>query len=264
MTPVRFQRPPVTEVVFSVSFTLPQPLKMAHFGLFWDRIRTDFPRIEDNPPLPGMIQSSDGMNMAQIDLMLLPPLRRVWFLDKEGRDVVQVQDDRFIFNWKRNPSDPGYPGFDEVNSRFERHLHTFLSFLSSEGLGTPSYTYLELIYVNHLDPSNGLGHLGAAAVLVDHRRDTTHERFLPEPVALNWLTQYAFPDGTGMLQVHARTGSQVGGTAAMRLDVAARGAPAITTEDERRNWFQVAHEWTTRGFTDVVVATLQDEGWGRE
>ncbi len=264
MTHVKFRQPPVTEVVFSVSFTLDRPLKMAHFGLFWERIRAEFPRIEDNPPLPGVIQpSSDPMATQQIEFMLLPPLRRVWFLDKEGRDVIQIQDDRFIFNWKRNPSDPGYPGFDEVNRRFEQHLGAFTRFLSDEGFGTPNYTFLELIYVNHLDHSNGLGHLQAGNVLVDHQRDTTRERFLPEPAAFNWLTQYAVTGGMGMLQVHAQTVAQVGGTPAMRLDVAARGAPATPAEDERLRWFQVAHEWATQGFTDTVVASLLDERWGR-
>lgn len=265
MTLIRFRQPPVTEVVFVVSFTMPQPLKMAHFGLFWERIRMEFPRVEDNPPLPGIVPSPmDAPPMQQVELSFLPPLRRVWFLDREGRDVIQIQDDRFIFNWKRNPSDTGYPGFVEVNRRFEQHLGAFIRFLSEEGLGTPTYTFLELIYVNHVDASNGLGQLPATAILVDHKRDTSRERFLPEPVGLNWITQYALPGGRSVLHVHAQTVPRAGTSPMMRVDVAARGTAATATEQSRLEWFQTAHEWATRGFADAVVATLQDEVWGRE
>ena len=47
-----FDRPPVTEVAIGVQFGTIQELRQPHFGLFWSRIRADYPQVQDQPPLP--------------------------------------------------------------------------------------------------------------------------------------------------------------------------------------------------------------------
>jgi uncharacterized protein (TIGR04255 family) len=50
-TPVKFDRPPVAEVACGILFGTTVPLRAAHIGLYWQRIRDEFPRIEEAPPL---------------------------------------------------------------------------------------------------------------------------------------------------------------------------------------------------------------------
>ena len=262
---LQFDYPPVIEVVFSVAFALRQPFKSAHFGVFWQRIRNQFPRMEDNPPLPPtLIPQADGTTTAQFAFMSVPPLRRVWFLDNEGRDIIQVQDDRFIFNWKRNPTDVGYPGYDEISSRFESHWKTFKQFLSEEDIEIVSLNLLELVYVNDIDHSNGLaGEITLHNLFIDHVRVDQPNRFLPEAIAFNWGTTYTMPEGSGALTVIAQAPAEPGRKGSVRVDMVARGVPQDLTESSRLAWYNLAHEWLTKGFGDVLQRNIQDVNWRR-
>lgn len=44
--PVKFDRPPVVEVVCGILFSTERLFRTAHVGLFWDKVRSEFPRIE--------------------------------------------------------------------------------------------------------------------------------------------------------------------------------------------------------------------------
>jgi uncharacterized protein (TIGR04255 family) len=256
----------VSEIVFAVSFTLATPLKSPHFGLFWARIREDFPRMEDQPPLPPLapLTQPDRNLVANVEFMSMPPLRRVWFLDKEGRDIIQIQDDRFIFNWKQNANDDGYPGYDEIVRRFRVHFDEFLTFLEEEHLGEPKFTNLELIYVNVIDEKNGLERNSPSAILSDHVRDASRPRFLPEPIQYAWASTYPLPDGAGILHMAAQAQAQPASPPTLRIDLAARGLPVDPSEVGRQAWFDLAHEWATKGFVDVTLLDIQEGQWGRE
>src|SRR4051812_35023213 len=101
--PVKFDAPPVAEVVCGVLFNILPGFKTYHVGLFWEKVRKDFPRVEEAPPLNSVIEKTAGDNRPSLDLELsgVPPLRRTWFVDTEGTHLIQLQQDRFLFNWKR-------------------------------------------------------------------------------------------------------------------------------------------------------------------
>jgi hypothetical protein len=58
----------------------------------------------------------DGTNLA-----LKAPLPRSWFRSADGHGLIQLQRDRFVYNWKREtPEDGPYPSYDVVVVEFER------------------------------------------------------------------------------------------------------------------------------------------------
>jgi hypothetical protein len=260
---VVFKQPPITEVVFSAGFRLERPLATAYIGRYWERIKDNFPQTQDAAPLPSIATPHfvEGVPQLQVQFAMsdLPPVRRVWFVSPEGRDLIQIQDDRFVFNWRRNEADVAYPGYDNVFARFEEQLEGFVKFLSDEELGSPAYTLLELTYVNQMNNMNGLTHVGFTSAQVDHRRDGGRERFLPMPLATNSGDVYALPGQAGSLQIQFQ-----GAPSGARLDITARGAPRSSGLDGLRAWFAVAHEWAVRGFVDVTATEFHEEHWGRE
>ena len=62
-TPVKFDRPPVVEVACGILFGTTVPLRAAHIGLYWQRIRNEFPRIEEAPPLSPVIETQAGVGI---------------------------------------------------------------------------------------------------------------------------------------------------------------------------------------------------------
>ena len=264
---VSYDRPPVVEVVCGILFQTPEPLRGTHVGLYGQRIRDTFPQVEEAPPLTPVIEfpgpGSSGVLQLGFGFGPLPPLRRTWFISEDGRNLIQVQEDRFVFNWKKAAEDDAYPRYDTVIERFNQHLAGFLEFLTAENVGIPAYRQFELIYVNHIPLGAAEVEVSESRALVDHVRDTSRSRFLSEPEGVNWVSIYSLPNNEGRLYAAAQSARAPDGRRILRLDMTARGIPADPTEVGRQAWFDQAHEWITHGFADLTANDIQEKVWRR-
>ncbi|GJI89402.1 TIGR04255 family protein [Duganella hordei] len=258
--PVKFEKPPVVEVVFGVLFASQDMLKAAHVGAFWQQVKDKYPRTEDAPPVPTIVEEPPGA----VEWDFLPPLRRTWLLSEDGRKLLQVQQDRFLFNWKRTLADDLYPSYEVNLAEFEAALAIFEDFLKSTGIPTPGYRQFELTYVNHITSQNGLDLVGIDGVLVDHIRNSQGPRFLPDAESFNWTTSYPLDKNYGRLHISAQVASVPESSKMVRLDITASGISDDISAEGRRRWFDLAHEWITHGFADVTAATLQQQAWGKK
>jgi uncharacterized protein (TIGR04255 family) len=265
---VKYENPPVVEVTCGVLFKTPQPIHSAHIGLFWQLINKDFPRIEEAAPLPSFMEASASLgNIPQMSVAFglspMPPLRRTWFIDKDGQNLIQIQSDRLIFNWK-SIGKP-YKSYDVVIKAFEEYLLKFEAFLKDSKIGMPTYQQLELAYVNHITLGTPVGKrmVTEENIFVDHIRNESFERFLPIPEAINWTSIYSLPEGVGRIYSHARSVYSNEGKRILRLDLTARGYPADVSKMDRRAWFDLAHEWITQGFADFTDKEVQTTIWKR-
>ncbi len=57
----------------------------------------------------------------------------MWFLNGNGTRLVQIQRDRFAFNWRKTDADEKYPRYNQVRSGFSQNLEVFTQFLEEEG-----------------------------------------------------------------------------------------------------------------------------------
>lgn len=86
----------------------------------------------------------------------VPTLPRVWFINRAGTEVIQVQHDRFIKNWRKSAEDDPYPHYEPViRPAFERDFSRFESFLAEQKLGDIRPTQCEVTYVNHIVSGEG-------------------------------------------------------------------------------------------------------------
>ena len=265
---VSFERPPVVEVACSILFATTQPLRGAHIGLYRQKISDAFPRFEEAPPLPPVIEAQEpGTGAVRLaygfGFGLVPPLRRSWFISEDGRNLIQLQEDRFVFNWKKAGDDDTYPRYDTVIEQFNRYLSGFVEFLVEQGLGSPVYRQFELIYVNQIPLGAAEIEVSESRVLVDHVRDASRSRFLAEPEGVNWVSSYSLPNNEGRLYAAAQSARAPDGRRILRLDMTARGIPSGATEAGRPAWFDQAHNWITRGFADLTAKDVQEKVWRR-
>lgn len=263
--PVKFTRPPVYEVACGVYFSGQKPLLTAHVGAYWQRIRKEFPNVEDAAPLQGVVEQPGVGPVIDFQISHLPQLRRAWFLSPNGSNLIQLQQDRFLFNWKRASDTDSYPSYAVVIEQFEQHLADFLTFCREVGVGELTFRQFELAYVNGISRANGLDVTGTSGLLVDHMRAVRSDRFLPEPENFIWTTGYQLPEGRGRLHVTAQTAlNAVTQEPLVRLDMIARGITPDSSEAGRRSWFDLAHAWITHGFADVTSPSLHAEShWQR-
>ena len=153
-----FRKPPLHEVALSVQFESIPALTSAHIGLFWQDIRDRFPHAEDQIPLPGLAIERVGSrpHQLQLEISQAPPHTRFWFMDADRRELVQIQRDRFIRNWRKTGEGDVYPRYEEhIRPRFCEDFNRFLKFVQTQGLGLVRPVQCEVAYFNHIrtDPS---------------------------------------------------------------------------------------------------------------
>ena len=59
MALVDFESPPVVETVLGVEFAPIRGWAVPHFGLYWNEVRSEFPRFDVHAPLPSQIERFD-------------------------------------------------------------------------------------------------------------------------------------------------------------------------------------------------------------
>src|SRR6266850_6255748 len=96
-----YENPPVTEVVCGVLFKTLDGFRIPHFGLFWERCKTDYPSCQEVAPLMPLIERFGEEGTEEIQAFNDLPLPRVWFLNNQDTGIIQLQRDRFYITGRR-------------------------------------------------------------------------------------------------------------------------------------------------------------------
>jgi uncharacterized protein (TIGR04255 family) len=155
-----FDNPPIVETVLSTQFDTLAAMHSVHFGLFWQRVREEFPNAEEHTPLPPIVEQPGDAAPLAVHLRFDPQeklsLPRLWLLNKSGSEIMQIQNDRFIKNWRKGPANADYPHYTPVlKPAFERHFQEFGTFAAEQALGPIKITQCEVTYVSHIVSGEG-------------------------------------------------------------------------------------------------------------
>jgi uncharacterized protein (TIGR04255 family) len=155
-----FDNPPLVETVLSAQFDKLAGMRSVHFGLFWQRVRDEFPNAEEHAPLPPVFEQPGDVAPQAVQLRFDPQetlsLPRLWLLNKGGSEIMQIQNDRFIKNWRKGPANADYPHYTPVlKPAFERDFKEFSSFAAEQDLGPIKITQCEVTYVSHIVSGEG-------------------------------------------------------------------------------------------------------------
>jgi uncharacterized protein (TIGR04255 family) len=196
-----FESPPLTEVALSVQFEPLEKLRTAQVGALWTVFRAQFPRTEDHNPLAPVFERF-GMpttSAAEVRLEMLetPPLPRVWFLNPEGTELIQVQQDRFIHNWRKVGQGDTYPRYEHVRDKFESEMTTFQDVLAREQIGRVVANQCEVTYVNHIVAGDGWQTHSQLANVVTVFRTAYIDDKLQEPEDAGLSVRYVLKDVKG-------------------------------------------------------------------
>lgn len=153
-----FASPPVVETVLSVQFEKLSAMRSVHFGLFWNSVRERFPATEDRPSINPIIETRELPQTGQVHFEVQDSLslNRLWVLNEAGTEMVQVQNDRFIKNWRQGAEKCEYPRYEPVlKPAFERDFKIFQAFIADQQLGETKIDQCEVTYVNHIVAGDG-------------------------------------------------------------------------------------------------------------
>ena len=147
-----YEHAPLREVAISVQFAPLSNLSIPMYGLLWQHYSGRFPHIEEHPPLDPQIERFGVIGKPKaprVEFMTRPPLPRVWFVDDTRRELIQIQHDRFIRNWRKVDDDDKYPRYEpNLRPKFLEDYQDFVNFVESNKIGSVVPNQCEVNYVN--------------------------------------------------------------------------------------------------------------------
>lgn len=254
-----FGKPPVVETVLSVQFDSLARVRTAHFGLYWAQIRERFPQTEERGELPPAIELLEAQSVSRVGIQFealeAPPSPRFWFVNSNGTELIQVQRDRFIKNWRKTGDGLQYPRYESVREGFDRDFAGFRDFVSRNELGEVRVNQCEITYINHIISGAGwTKHTDISKVLNIWRQPETS---FPGP-AQDLAFRARFPildqNGTFVGRLHVGLQSVLHlpeGTPMLLLELTARGQLGGGMD-----FFDLGREWIVRSFKEITTPDM--------
>ena len=129
----RFHEPAHQRIGALDQFASLSNLKSVHIGLFWERIRGQYPNVSEQAALASTFETFGGTRefanpSFRFEALLTPPLPRYWFEHPDRPDLLQLQQDRIIRNWRQDQeSSRIYPRYEAVRDSFKDEVLDFKS-----------------------------------------------------------------------------------------------------------------------------------------
>lgn len=263
-----FAQPPVDETALSVQFAPIPGFSIPHFGLYWARVRNEYPRFELQQPIQNVTEQFGSnlpfSNQLGIAFLQLPDIR-CWFLDPNGNRLIQVQRDRLVHNWRKVTGTETYPRYPELRESLQKEWWRFCDFLKDEKLERPKINQCEVTYVNNIEYGKGWKDYGELdKVIAALATPKLRGRFLPDPERTSMQVTYCLEEYAGRLYVsfipviRSRDGKEV-----LQMTLTARGAPKSSSEEDVFDWLDLGRKWIVRGFADFTTAEMHNI-WGKQ
>ncbi|MGB2806226.1 MAG: TIGR04255 family protein [Sedimentisphaerales bacterium] len=250
-----YDNPPVTEVVIGVQFKALEAFTAVHPGLYWQRIRNNYPKFSAKPPLGTTFEffSGDKLPTFKPKDSQIPPIPRCWLLDDSENRLIQIQSERFLHNWKKVTGEEDYPRFNNICKDFKTLWIDFIDFSKDEGLGQVEPNQWEVTYVNYIFENMGWASMNDLCHLFPSWSGKSSEGYLPIPENIVINTTYAFPEQLGRLHITLEPSYKMPDSIKLlRLNLTARGRLESSDIETLMTSLEQGHEWIVRGFTDFT------------
>ena len=254
---IAFENPPVNEVVVSTYFNPPlSDFRNEHIGLFWGRIKDEFPEVSQQIPV------GIGPEIVADELSSMP---RYWFIADNHINLIQIQRNAFMFNWRRRDED--YPRFDDyIKPTFDKYYGLFSEFIRSEiNTGKELAVDLcELTYINALEPCEfWRGPQDTKNVIPSFSIVRPGINVSHSP---GFNCNYAYEIAADLqLNIGIRAGakSEQPEVPVLIFEIKASGRLGRTSKSETDKWLERAHEAIIRCFAGMTSCNIQAGYWKR-
>jgi len=259
-----YHNPPINEVVFGIQFKQ-LDLKSPHVGFFWEKLtKEEYPEFKEMPTLPHIVEAFGSSNIQPLPFSVesfdSPPLPRLFFINRVKNHLIQIQQDRFLQNWRKLKNEDNYPRYDNLFPQFATSWELFNSFVKEQNLGTLEPDQYELTYVNHIPRGEAWKSLKDIENIFPEFQCKVGGRFFNEPEDVSWRKVFRLPDSKGRLHVLLRLAVSKELGQIIIFELTARGF----TPGNMNEWFDIAHEWIVKGFSDLTSSTIQTSIWKRK
>jgi uncharacterized protein (TIGR04255 family) len=265
-----FRAPPVAEVVVGVQFNSLEGFLSPHLGLVWERFKHDFPNIEERPPLAPTFETFGPQPQFFPAISMHIPfgadMPRVLFINKDRTQLLQVQKDRFLHNWRKVESGGDYPRFERMLEVFEQGFNTFAGAIAKENIGAIVPNQCEVSYINQILVPSGADLYSVFGKVFAQPAEKMILDDLGAPEDLRFLLRYVIRDDArtpiGRVIASAEPALRTDGVMIIQLTMTARGKPATSDMAGVVEFLERGRLHLIRAFVKLTSPKMQEE-WGR-
>ena len=149
-----FERPPVIEVSVGYLFAGLQSYNSLAVAKLHDVLRPRYPIVEEHAPLEPTFETfgpAEGSTTQIRFEMLERAVRpRFFFVADNQVDLIQIQNDRLHYNWRKTSAEAEYPRYPYIRERFSEAWAEVQKWATEQDLGQPAVTQCEVVYVNRI------------------------------------------------------------------------------------------------------------------
>jgi uncharacterized protein (TIGR04255 family) len=267
-----FERPPIDEVVLSVQFG-DVALRNVHIGLLWQRFKTEYPNVEEQAPIAPTFETFGALQAAppnSIQLLPFDQMARFWFVSEDQNELIQIQRDRLIHNWRLRRPEDKYPRYEILRTKFESEILKFDEFIEQEKLGSIQVNQCEVSYINVIGPvSSGDDPTKEIDRIFTVWREAYSDKYLKRSERARFNSAFLMQDTPdsppdGRLHVGVvpsiRTHDQA---PVLRVTLTARGKPRDESIAGAFHWLDKGRETVVRGFASITTKEMH-KIWGRK
>ncbi len=230
-----------------------------HYGLLLQEYRDDYPISELRPPL-GNLQVE--FSLGGTDFSGMPV--RCWFINGQRTELIQVQNDCFIRNWRKTEEHPNYLHYEFIRPRFLRDWQKFQAFLQKVKLPAPDVWQCEVSYINQFERGREWQDFNDLERLYPLWSSSAKTPLLSRTQMVTFAASYALPDDRGALQFVSQPGVRpADGAEIIQLTVTALGRPRSSDNSDVLVWLDFGRAAVVQGFTDFT-SRLAHEIWRKK
>ena len=263
----KFSKPPVVEVALSVQFEVPilaGPLLWRR----WSQIEGQFPHVQEVPPVLPVIERFDEPSRAggphvELRVSSAPLPARLWMMTSSKTELVQLQPDRFGYNWRKLSPKDDYPSYAAIRDKFAMQWTDFERFVGSNDLEPLAPVQCEVTYVNHIKGEGIWKYHGEVEKVIPSVTPRLTEGFLPAPESVRHSSNYVIPgsDGRPVGRLHVGIDpiylpEETEPTIKMQLT--GRTAPQDSNLKGILETLDLGHEWIVRAFATLTSSEMHD------
>ena len=244
----------VSEIVFTIQFPRISIATVLDMANFFELRKDKFPLLQQVPRLgpidPKMPELADPsqMQLGFTDASL----PRVWLISSDGMRVIQLQDDRLGFNWRRvdplDRSDP-YPGYVALKQEFADLYAEFSSWCENRFGAAPKPNAGDLSYTNAIPLQDEKGPKRISEILsfFSPRMKRQINGF-----QMGWMERLS-GKAPGYLTMQATVGALVTGPSVVVLNFVSR-VDLKDAGNDVSSWFDNAHNQTLELFSQALIS----------
>jgi uncharacterized protein (TIGR04255 family) len=265
-----FERPPINEVVLSIQFASLTGFRNIHVGILWQQFAQRYPSVEEYPPIPAAFETfgvpPPVAELPQFTFVTHSPMR-YWFITADGNELLQVQPDRLVHNWRQQKPDDEYPRYEPLRERFESEVLEVQKFLEQGKLGQIKVNQCEVTYINQIGPETieqPEEHLDKIFTIWANEYTGDYlDRFERAQFTASYLIRG--PEGEPVGRLHAAAQPAVRRSTSARVlqfTLTARGKPKEESIDSALRWLDDGHVAVVRAFAALTRPEMHSR-WGR-